>query len=95
MSFKRRNAMFMLKCETLDVKESSVALATSIVYFSPEQYSQFECEDYIKELSPHVSPIEYVDPYEQNETYIANFIEHIKPRFFSFFLFRFFCLFIN
>jgi hypothetical protein len=40
----------MLKCETLDVKESSVALATSIVYFSPEQYSQFECEDYIKEL---------------------------------------------
>jgi DNA-directed RNA polymerase II subunit RPB2 len=36
-------------------------------------------KDYIKELAPHVGPIEYVDPYEQNETYIANFIEHIKP----------------
>ena len=34
---------------------------------------------YEKDLAQHVSPIEYVDPYEQNEIYIANFPEQIIP----------------
>ncbi len=36
-------------------------------------------ELYEKELAPHVAPLEYVDPYEHNETYIATFPEHIVP----------------
>lgn len=32
-------------------------------------------EDYLALLAPHTGAIEYVDPYEQNETYIANFPE--------------------
>ncbi len=30
-------------------------------------------------LGPHVAPLEYVDPYEQNEAYIATFAEYIQP----------------
>ena len=36
-------------------------------------------EQYIKALEPYTGAIEYVDPYEQNETYIANFLYDIKP----------------
>lgn len=34
-------------------------------------------EDYMRDLTPHLSVLEYVDPYEHNETYIASFPEHI------------------
>ena len=34
-------------------------------------------DDYIRELSPHVGAIEYIDPYEQNEAFIATFPEHV------------------
>lgn len=33
--------------------------------------------EYITALTPHIGVIEYVDPYEQNETSIANFPEYI------------------
>jgi DNA-directed RNA polymerase II subunit RPB2 len=36
-------------------------------------------EQYAEELLPYTGAIEYVDPYEHNETYIANFPEYIKP----------------
>ena len=36
-------------------------------------------EDYIKALSADAGVIEYVDPYEMNETFVANFPEYIKP----------------
>lgn len=36
-------------------------------------------ENYEQVLAKHVAPIEYVDPYEQNEAYIANFAEQIMP----------------
>jgi DNA-directed RNA polymerase II subunit RPB2 len=36
-------------------------------------------EQYIKALEPYTGAIEYVDPYEQNETYIANYVHDIKP----------------
>jgi DNA-directed RNA polymerase II subunit RPB2 len=36
-------------------------------------------EDYYDILAPHTGAIEYVDPYEQNETYIANNPAYIKP----------------
>jgi DNA-directed RNA polymerase II subunit RPB2 len=35
-------------------------------------------EDYMADLTPHLSVLEYVDPYEHNETYIATFPEHIS-----------------
>ena len=36
-------------------------------------------EDYPDMLAPHTGAIEYVDPYEQNETYIATAAAAIKP----------------
>jgi len=35
-------------------------------------------DDYVKELMPYSGPIEYVDPYEANEAYVAMFPEYIK-----------------
>jgi DNA-directed RNA polymerase II subunit RPB2 len=35
-------------------------------------------EDYIKALRPYIGSIEYVDPYEANEAYIAMFPDYIK-----------------
>jgi len=36
-------------------------------------------EDYLKALMPFCGAIEYVDPYEANESYVAMFPEYIKP----------------
>ena len=36
-------------------------------------------EDYMKALGPYTSAIEYVDPYESNEAFVAMFPEHILP----------------
>jgi DNA-directed RNA polymerase beta subunit len=35
-------------------------------------------ESYISLLEPHTGVIEYIDPYEQNEAYIANYPDYIK-----------------
>lgn len=37
-------------------------------------------EDYMAALEPHLSPLEYVDPYEHNECLIATFPEYIIPQ---------------
>ena len=36
-------------------------------------------EDYIDELKSHAGAIEYVDPYEANEAYVAMYPDYIKP----------------
>ena len=36
-------------------------------------------EDYVTLLAPNAGVVEYVDPYEMNETYVANFPEYIQP----------------
>ena len=36
-------------------------------------------EEYVPAILPYTGAIEYVDPYEHNETYIANFPEYILP----------------
>ena len=36
-------------------------------------------ESYVERLAPDAGVIEYVDPYEMNEAYIANFPEQIQP----------------
>jgi len=35
-------------------------------------------EDYVEFLKPHIGSIEYIDPYESNEAYIATYPEQIK-----------------
>jgi DNA-directed RNA polymerase II subunit RPB2 len=37
-----------------------------------------DLKDYIPLLKPYTGAIEYVDPYEQNEAFIANYPDHIK-----------------
>jgi hypothetical protein len=36
-------------------------------------------EQYVESLAPYTGAIEYIDPYEQNECYIANYPEYVKP----------------
>ena len=40
---------------------------------------QASLEDYVKLLTSEIGCIEYVDPYEANEAFVANFPEHIQP----------------
>ena len=47
-------------------------------FFDPLDKSKI-LEDYIGALKPYTGAIEYVDPYEQNESYIANYPEYINP----------------
>lgn len=47
-------------------------------FFDPLQ-GQATLEQYIGVLKAHTGAIEYIDPYEQNETYIANNPEYIVP----------------
>ena len=36
-------------------------------------------ESYVQRLAPDAGVIEYMDPYEMNEAFIANFPEHVQP----------------
>ena len=52
---------------------------TNTTFMDPyEEKETTTFEEYHKGLEPHTGAIEYVDPYEQNETYIANFPENIQ-----------------
>jgi hypothetical protein len=44
-----------------------------------ESAERVSLEDYIKELEPYTGALEYVDPYEANESYVAMYPEYIKP----------------
>ena len=41
--------------------------------------TQASLEDYLRHLQSHLAPLEYIDPYEQNEAFIANFPPDLKP----------------
>ena len=43
------------------------------------QTDKYELDTYIALLEPHIGAIEYIDPYEQNESYIANNSAYITP----------------
>ena len=43
-----------------------------------ERSGRIPIEEYLTELSPHIGLVEYIDPYEQNESYIASFPEEIE-----------------
>lgn len=48
-------------------------------FFDPLQGKEtVSLESYEQELGPYVGVIEYVDPYEANESYVASFPEHIQ-----------------
>ena len=51
----------------------------STEFIDPLQGKTNKLEDYPDALAPHTGAIEYIDPYEQNETYIANNPAYIKP----------------
>jgi len=51
----------------------------STEFIDPLAGKSNKLEDYPDILAPHTGAIEYVDPYEQNETYIANNPAYIKP----------------
>lgn len=52
---------------------------TSSIFTDPlELRESVSFEDYIKELIPYVGVIEYVDPYESNESYISMYPEQVK-----------------
>jgi len=51
----------------------------STEFIDPLAGKSNKLEDYPDALSPNTGAIEYVDPYEQNEAYIANNPAYIKP----------------
>ena len=51
---------------------------TTVGFLDPlKEKERPSLDEYITALTPHIGVIEYVDPYEQNETSIANFPEYI------------------
>jgi DNA-directed RNA polymerase II subunit RPB2 len=57
----------------------STANLESTEFVDPLAGKTNKLEDYPDILAPHTGAIEYIDPYEQNETYIANNPAYIKP----------------
>ncbi len=45
--------------------------------FESQEERRPSADDYLRYLLPHVGVLEYIDPYEHNETYVACFQEHI------------------
>ena len=48
-------------------------------FLDPLAGEEATLESYVTALAPNAGVVEYVDPYEMNETYIANFPEYIQP----------------
>jgi DNA-directed RNA polymerase beta subunit len=61
----------------LEVRRSANLESTDFV--DPLEGKTNKLEDYPDALAPNTGAIEYVDPYEQNEAYIANNPAYIKP----------------
>jgi DNA-directed RNA polymerase II subunit RPB2 len=58
--------------------QTSTRQVSSIGFLDPLKDKEAPTlDEYIAVLTPHIGAIEYVDPYEQNETSIANFPEYI------------------
>jgi len=61
----------------LEIRRNATIESTEFV--DPLEGKSNKLEDYPDALLPHTGAIEYVDPYEQNETFIANNPAYIKP----------------
>jgi DNA-directed RNA polymerase II subunit RPB2 len=60
--------------------ETALANLDSSEFYDPlEQTENVSLENYMEILSKHTGCIEYVDPYEHNEAYIANYPEYVRP----------------
>ena len=60
--------------------DPAVTSIHSTSFIDPKQDEpEFVLREYITELALKTGIIEYIDPYEQNETYIANFPDEIRP----------------
>ena len=58
--------------------QTSTRQVSSIGFLDPlKEKDAPTLDEYIATLTPHIGAIEYVDPYEQNETSIANFPDYI------------------
>ncbi len=53
-------------------------LSTNIFVDPLANVETVDLESYEKALTPYAGCVEYIDPYEHNETYIANFPEHVQ-----------------
>ena len=58
---------------------ASHTLTTTLFVDPLAERADARAADYLKVLSPHTSVLEYIDPYEQNEAFLANFPPDIKP----------------
>jgi len=66
-----------LVCGTLESRKQ-VPLS-SVHFFDPLHGKGAKLENYADFLEPHIGAIEYIDPYEQNEAFIANNPAYIRP----------------
>jgi DNA-directed RNA polymerase II subunit RPB2 len=61
------------------LKSRETATLASTDFFDPLEGRDATLEQYPDLLEPHAGAIEYVDPYEQNEAFIANGPVYIRP----------------
>lgn len=59
-------------------ERQSATLSSTDFFDIFESNPRVQLEEYVDKLTPYVGIIEYVDPYEQNETYIANTVDYVK-----------------
>ena len=52
---------------------------SSTLFVDPFQGETLTMEQYIERLTPQQGVLEYIDPYEQNAAFVANFPEQIRP----------------
>ena len=60
----------------------SISELDSTDFYDPlfeSQLTPITLQSYISMLMPYTGAVEYIDPYEQNETFIANYPDIIKP----------------
>lgn len=63
-----------------DLEETRNVELSSTLFMDPlKDKPAATLDEYVEYLLPHIGVIEYVDPYEQNDTLIANWPEHLVP----------------
>lgn len=61
------------------IPERANADLSSTDFVDPFEADNIPLEGYYDKLLPYTGVLEYIDPYEQNEAYIANYPEYIRP----------------
>jgi DNA-directed RNA polymerase II subunit RPB2 len=61
------------------IPERANADLSSTDFMDPFEADNIPLEGYYDKLLPYIGVLEYIDPYEQNEAYIANYPEYIRP----------------